>query len=41
MKAHVGAIFRTLAVNNRTQAANAALAAGLIPPPPPALRDAE
>ena len=42
VKAHVGAIFRTLAVTNRTQAANAAQAAGLIPQPPPvALRDAE
>jgi two-component system, NarL family, nitrate/nitrite response regulator NarL len=42
VKAHVGAIFRTLAVTNRTQAANAAQAAGLIPQPPPAvLRDGE
>lgn len=37
VKAHVGAIFRALAVTNRTQAANAALAAGLIPPQPPPL----
>ena len=41
VKAHVGAIFRTLAVTNRTQAANAAQAAGLIPPPPPVSRDGE
>jgi len=32
VKAHVGAIFRTLGVANRTQAASAAMAAGLIPP---------
>jgi len=32
VKAHVGAIFRTLGVSNRTQAASAAMAAGLIPP---------
>jgi DNA-binding NarL/FixJ family response regulator len=32
VKAHVGAIFRTLSVANRTQAASAAMAAGLIPP---------
>lgn len=40
VKAHVGAIFRALGVANRTQAASAAMAAGLIPPqaakPPPA-----
>lgn len=42
VKAHVGAIFRTLAVTNRTQAAHAAQAAGLIPQPLPAgLRDGE
>lgn len=34
VKVHVGAIFRTLAVFNRTQAAGAAMAAGLIPPQP-------
>ena len=33
VKAHVGAIFRALDVGNRTQAAAAAQAAGLIPPP--------
>ncbi|MBU1378576.1 MAG: response regulator transcription factor [Alphaproteobacteria bacterium] len=32
VKAHVGAIFRTLGVANRTQAASAAMAARLIPP---------
>ncbi len=31
VKVHVGAIFRTLSVTNRTQAATAAVAAGLIP----------
>ncbi|MEW5685446.1 MAG: response regulator transcription factor [Pseudomonadota bacterium] len=37
VKVHVSAIFRALSVTNRTQAATAALAAGLIPPrrPPP------
>lgn len=35
VKVHVGAIFRALAVFNRTQAANAAMAAGLIPRQPP------
>ena len=42
VKAHVGAIFRTLGVANRTQAASAAMAAGLIPPraaQPPASTD--
>lgn len=33
VKVHVGAIFRALGVTNRTQAARAAHAAGLIPPP--------
>jgi two-component system nitrate/nitrite response regulator NarL len=33
VKVHVGAIFRALGVTNRTQAARAAHAAGIIPPP--------
>jgi DNA-binding NarL/FixJ family response regulator len=36
VKAHVSAIFRALGVANRTQAARAAQAAGIIPPPGPA-----